>query len=74
MFESFLLQFSQPSQELVIGDGQLGPGVEYFGGRGPAAALEFGLDSPGQVGSVVLAEDGVGHVGVGVFGVNQQAV
>ena len=41
---------------------------------GSRPSLEPGLDLPGHVGTTVLTEDGVGHGGVSVFGVDQETV
>ncbi len=74
MLEHFSLQLCLSLQELLLCDGQLGPLAEDLACRGPWSALQLGFYGPGQVWSAVLAEDGVCHFGVGVFGVYEEAI
>lgn len=72
--EQLALQRRLRGHVLVVGDGQLRPGVEDARGFGAGAALQLGFDGPGERGLVVAVEQLVGHDGVEVFGVEKEAV
>lgn len=59
---------------VLLGDGELSPLVEEAGGVGAGAALELGLDGPGEEGAALLLENDVDAGRVEVLGVEEEAV
>jgi hypothetical protein len=68
------LQSRVLSLVLLVGDGELGPGVEELVGLGARTALEASLDAPGEIGAAVALEDDVDALCIEVFGVKEEAV
>ena len=68
------LQLGLALVELFVRDGQFGPVMEDLARGGAGPALQLGFDRPGEVGPIVLAQDGVGDGGVGVLAVDEEAV
>ena len=74
--EALLVKGDDAGQVLLGRELEVGPFEEDLGGRGAGAALELGLDVPGELGAGlrVLLEDDVDALRVDVLGVEQEAV
>jgi len=73
-WEVFSLKSIELLHILIVGDGKLGPFMEEAIGGGARAALELGLDTPGQLGTLVLVEDKVDAQGVEILGVKEKTI
>jgi len=68
------LQGRELGEVLVVADGQAGPVVEDLVALDGGAALQLGLDGPGEGGPAVALQDHVDAQRVQVFGVEEEAV
>lgn len=72
--EQPLLYRHHLGEERLGGDGEAGPLLQDREGGGAGAALQLGLDAPGERGPAVARERFVRADGVEVFGVEEEAV